>query len=146
VKIYLAARYSRYPEGSSFRPPADGPRSHESVDCGNYPPRRFRPQRSTNDGAACRLAGEALQDVLSADSIIAFTEEPRSDGRGGRHVEFGVAVAMGKRLIVVGPRENAFHCLSEVAVYPTWKACRGALHYDELASEIGLADGAGGAS
>jgi len=30
-------------------------------------------------------------------------------GRGGRHVEFGYAMAKGKRLIVVGYRENLFH-------------------------------------
>lgn len=30
-------------------------------------------------------------------------------GRGGRHVEFGYAMAKGKRLIVVGHRENLFH-------------------------------------
>jgi hypothetical protein len=32
-----------------------------------------------------------------------------NSGRGGRHVEFGYAMALGKRLIVVGHRENLFH-------------------------------------
>lgn len=39
--------------------------------------------------------------------------------RGGRHVEFGVAVASCKRLVVIGPRENIFHHLPRVEVFPT---------------------------
>jgi hypothetical protein len=43
-------------------------------------------------------------------------------GRGGRHVEFGAAVATGKRLIVVGHRENLFHHLPGVEFFdgPKW--------------------------
>lgn len=40
--------------------------------------------------------------------------------RGGRHVEFGMALALGKRVIVVGPRENVFHLLPEVEVHVNW--------------------------
>lgn len=38
-------------------------------------------------------------------------------GRGGRHVEFGLAVALGKRLIVIGHRENLFHHLPAVEFF-----------------------------
>jgi hypothetical protein len=41
--------------------------------------------------------------------------------RGGRHVEFGVAVASGKRLIVIGYRENVFRWLAQVAFYDGWE-------------------------
>ena len=37
--------------------------------------------------------------------------------RGGRHVEFGLALAAGKRLCIVGPRENIFHFLPRVEVF-----------------------------
>jgi hypothetical protein len=52
-----------------------------------------------------------MEDVLRADWVISFTEDPDSSAgkRGGRHVEFGIALAEGKRLILVGPRENIFH-------------------------------------
>jgi len=44
--------------------------------------------------------------------VITFTETPRSsNSRGGRHVEFGIALGMRKRAVVIGPRENVFHCL-----------------------------------
>ncbi len=41
-------------------------------------------------------------------------------GKGGRHIEHGYAVATGKRLIVVGPRENIFHCHPATEAYETW--------------------------
>ena len=50
------------------------------------------------------------------------TEPPRepSSSRGGRHVEFGIALARSKRLIVVGHRENVFHWLHMVEFYSEW--------------------------
>ena len=64
-----------------------------------------------------------LHDLLDADCIVAFTEEPTEQvswaARGGRHVEFGIAVAKDKRLCIVGPRENVFHHLPEVEQYAT---------------------------
>lgn len=55
-------------------------------------------------------------DLLLSDTLVCFTE-PEGSGcsRGGRHVEFGVALAYGKKVVVVGPRENIFHCLPVVA-------------------------------
>lgn len=68
-----------------------------------------------------RFAQEDWDDLAAADICISFTEEPRSGhSRGGRRVEFGAALAMGKRCIVIGPRENVFHCLPSVEVYPLW--------------------------
>jgi hypothetical protein len=54
------------------------------------------------------VIGNAL-DLESAGTAIAFTERaPMSPGseRGGRHADFGYALAVCKRVIVVGPREN----------------------------------------
>ena len=68
-----------------------------------------------------RFAVEDMEDLLEADVCISFTETPRStNSRGGRHVEFGIAIAAGKRCIVVGPRENVFHCLPKIEVYETF--------------------------
>ena len=66
------------------------------------------------------FAAHDIADVERADIVLSFTEEPRkpSTNRGGRHVEFGYALALGKRrgiaVGIVGPRENVFHCLPEV--------------------------------
>ena len=54
-------------------------------------------------------------DVLRADALVLFTEEGERSN-GGRHVEFGLALATGKSIIVVGPKEHLFHRLPEVRV------------------------------
>jgi hypothetical protein len=62
-------------------------------------------------------------EVRAADVVISFTEPTgpvQGRGRGGRHVEFGIALALGKRCIVVGHRENVFHYLPQVEFYETW--------------------------
>jgi len=62
-----------------------------------------------------------VEGLLDADVVVSFTSEPRSGAtRGGRHVEFGIALALrffGKgvpRLYIVGPLENVFHAPPEV--------------------------------
>jgi hypothetical protein len=64
---------------------------------------------------------EDIEDLADADCLVSFTEYPTQGvawaARGGRHVEFGVALATGKRLCVVGPRENIFHHLPRVEVH-----------------------------
>lgn len=67
-------------------------------------------------------AEQDLADIDMAQAVIAFTEEPDSPyGRGGRHVEFGYALAHGKLLCIVGPVENIFMTLPHVQHYPTWE-------------------------
>lgn len=66
---------------------------------------------------------EDVGDLANADCLVTFTEQPERGvawaARGGRHVEFGIALACGKRLCVVGPRENVFHHMPSVEVYTT---------------------------
>ena len=58
-----------------------------------------------------------LQEIKSADVILSFSESPNEPHvRGGRHVEFGYGLALKKFMVVVGPRENIFHCLPEIHV------------------------------
>lgn len=68
------------------------------------------------------LAYECREDVWRSAILIAFTEEPDNPyGRGGRHVELGIAIDQDDmRVIVCGPRENVFCCLPDVEVYPSW--------------------------
>jgi len=67
-------------------------------------------------------AVEALLDLARADCLVAFTEEPPIfpvASSGECHVEFGIALATGKRLCVVGPRETIFHHLLSAERYAT---------------------------
>ena len=85
-----------------------------------------------------RLAIEDMQDLWDAECCISFTEAPRSTNtRGGRHVEFGCAFSWGKRLIVVGHRENVFHCLPRVQFFPDWSGCLAALSAEQTSAQRG---------
>ena len=68
------------------------------------------------------FAQEDYEDVRRAQVVVSFTEKPRSHigGHGGRHVEFGMALAWGKHVLIVGPRENVFHTLPEVQHFAQW--------------------------
>ena len=71
------------------------------------------------------IARRDLNDIERAHAVLSFTDGGLA--RGTRHVEFGYAMALGKRLVVIGPRENVFHCLGRVAWYPDWPTL-----YDEM--------------
>ncbi len=75
------------------------------------------------------LAITNFEDLKEADTVICFAEPADSPNqRGNRHVEFGMAVGMGKRVILIGEPEIAFHCLPGIERYDTWEACLSALN------------------
>jgi len=125
LKIYLAARYSRREE--LLRYAADLEErgytvtsrwlqgSHQIDDVGLS----VEAKREERE----RFAREDWEDLKGADACISFTEVLRtSNSRGGRHVEFGGALAFGQTVIVIGPRENVFHCLAQVKLFPDWES------------------------
>lgn len=62
-------------------------------------------------------ARQDLDDIEAADCLLALNPAEWSEkGTGGRHVEFGYALALRKPILVVGVRSNVFHYLSEVAI------------------------------
>lgn len=67
-----------------------------------------------------RAAGLALKDVEEvgrAHVFVAFNpKDAHRSGTGGRHTEFGMALAMAKRIVYVGDRENLFHFLPAVRI------------------------------
>ena len=74
------------------------------------------PQHENLNG---KLAGPTT-DMDIADTVIAFTEKPRStSSRGGRHCEWGAAIASGHKLICVGGAENIFYGLPGVEHFDT---------------------------
>jgi hypothetical protein len=66
-------------------------------------------------------AVEDLIDRARAECLVTFTDAARrnaTDATVGDHeVAFGVALALGKRLCLVGPRETIFHHLQSVEAY-----------------------------
>jgi hypothetical protein len=62
-----------------------------------------------------------LEDIDTADGILFFAEDPHVGiPRGGRHVEYGYALAKGRFMFSVGPKENIFHFLDRVGHYETF--------------------------
>jgi hypothetical protein len=70
-----------------------------------------------------------LEDVRRASICLAFTEprEESKPGRGGRHTELGIALALGLHVMLVGPREHVFHCLPSIEQHSSWEEARSSL-------------------
>ncbi len=130
MRVYIAARYGRRLEMLQVASDLEG-LGHIVTSSWISGKHETRPGIDNNGTEEERRgwAVEDLSDLSAADTLIAFTEYPNSEGRGrgGRHVEYGYAMAVGCDLIVVGPRENVFHSLRKVRVYPDWPACLEAL-------------------
>jgi len=123
VKIYLAARFSSHPEMQGVRDVLTAlghTVTSRWIDLHNgQQPNSVLSQDLNDDPAAFEFIGvNDLEDLDAAETVISFTLV--SGGKGGRHVEFGYGLAAGKRMILVGPREHAFHCLPQVEHYPDW--------------------------
>jgi nucleoside 2-deoxyribosyltransferase len=68
-----------------------------------------------SDEEISQIATIDLDDVRRADILVFFSVDPLVPvARGGRHVEFGYALGLGKPILVVGPRENIFHYLPQI--------------------------------
>jgi len=77
---------------------------------------------------AGQMASMDFEDLRAADVCLAFTEQAREpQGRGGRHAEVGIALGLGHRVILVGPREHVFHCLPQVEHFASWEEAQMAL-------------------
>lgn len=60
-----------------------------------------------------RTAIDDFQDVMNSDVMVFYSQDPLTcTPRGGRHVEFGIALATNCLICVIGPKENIFHYLS----------------------------------
>lgn len=72
-----------------------------------------------------QFADEDFEDVLSSDVLVHFSKAKDHGGRdrGGRHVEFGVAIATPYiQPVHVGPVENVFHSLHIVRRFESTEA------------------------
>jgi nucleoside 2-deoxyribosyltransferase len=115
MKIYLASNYSTHP--------AMRDRAKELRDLGHEVVAEWISGTHNMDGAYAdaKYAELDLRDIDAADAIILFTDSPPgSRSRGGKHVEFGYALAKGKRLFIVGTPANIFHHLPGVIQRVHW--------------------------
>jgi hypothetical protein len=115
--VYFAARYSRRDELNGYRAELEAlGLDVTSRWLATEPRERFA--YSEDDWR--ELGAVDQEDVLAADALVCFTEGQGDGGSGGRHVELGMALALGRRVIVVGRREHIFHHLPEVEFVESW--------------------------
>ncbi len=113
-RVYLAGRFSRRDEFKAIAEQISAA-GHEVTSRWLYSEDHHL-ELDRRQLPAVAAAARDLDDVRAATVCIAFTEEPDGpQGRGGRHVELGAAIALGLRVIVVGDPEHIFHLLPSVA-------------------------------
>lgn len=123
MKVYLASRYSRRDELRGYRDALNK--------AGITVTSRWLDETEPLDGKLVnhtptfwkKHAEIDIEDVERADALIFFAESPETPTpRGGRHVEFGVALALNKPIYVISPHspENIFHYLGDVTYYKTF--------------------------
>jgi nucleoside 2-deoxyribosyltransferase len=122
MNVYLASRFSRLRELNGYS--AD--LAAKGIACTSRWLLGGHEWEGTDDDAlpqevGANFAFEDLTDIEEADVFVCFTEPPRSGpSRGGRHCEYGYALAAEKLIIVVGHRENVFYCVPLVHFVETW--------------------------
>ena len=100
MRIYIAARYDRREQMQGLL------RAIEEI--GHRVTSRWI--RDSFAGVPDEIcAGVDESDIDEAEALVAFSEPRGHLSHGGRHVEFGIALALNKRLFLVGDRENVFH-------------------------------------
>ena len=113
MRYHLAARYARRMELCKYR--------EQLLSIGETVMSRwldFEKKPKWSPG----IARADCEDLIAAQTVIIFTEGPNTIlTTGGHHVEFGLALAQNKGVIVVGPRENVFHyLLPDSQMFATW--------------------------
>lgn len=110
MRIYLAAQFARRAELCEYR--------KQLIALGHDVQARWLDETGSEamtEDAQREWALRDIDDCTAADCLIAFTEEPGcGPSRGGRHVELGLAIAMMKKILIIGPKENIFCHLPNV--------------------------------
>jgi hypothetical protein len=123
--VYLGSRYSRREELLVFKADLES-RGYEVTSRwlgGEYGDLVGKTGEVGGNDEARVAAEHDIADIEAADCVVIFTDPPGQGGpkgRGGFHVEFGIALEAGKRLLLIGHRLSSFHHLGGVIFYPNW--------------------------
>lgn len=114
MNIYLASGYSRREEMKDFRKSLEGVGHKVTSRWLDFEDENPDAYTAENAGTPSNchphmreeIAVIDVQDVLTSDCLILFLPSGR---RGGCQVEYGIALGLFLRVIVVGAPENVFH-------------------------------------
>lgn len=122
MKLYLAGRYSQKDEISVY---ARDLEKRGAIVTSSWLQEPHNPNTNLHDVSDDLLEKYQkvdLDDIRRADGMVFFSQPPTVPTlRGGRHVEFGYALALGKPILVYGPKENIFHYNWRVTNVETWE-------------------------
>ena len=115
LNVYLASRVGRRDELMEYAEQIQK-QGHEVVSEWLWTPGDGKTQ--SEYAAMCEA------NIWSSDVMLQFTEHPETQangaGRGGRHVELGLAFAQNKTIYLVGPTEHDFHHLMNIGIFKEW--------------------------
>ena len=118
MKVYLAAQYPRREE---MRKVAEILGANNIEVISRWIEEKLPLNIQLNDVPASEslnFAQTDAEDIRKADTLVLFSEDPLIGlPRGTHHTEFGFAMGLSKRVIVIGGYENVFHYLPEVIHY-----------------------------
>jgi len=116
MRVYIAARYSRKYDMKLVRLELERNGLLCTSSWLNEPHAPDTEMQSLTEEMNREYATTDLHDIDRADHVLFFSESVLTP-RGGRHVEFGYALGVGKIIHVIGPRENIFHYLEHVNIH-----------------------------
>lgn len=71
---------------------------------------------------------EDFLDIERSDMVAVITTVPSTSG--GLHTELGIALALGKRVMLVGPRLNVFHYMNKIEHFADVQAFVDRIEYE----------------
>jgi len=125
MKVYLGSRYSRRAELAAYKQQLEAA-GHIVTSRwlgGEFGDLVGKTNLNEVDPDAAAAAAHDRADVNAADIVVIFTDPPGQggpNGRGGFHVEFGIGLQAGKRMVLVGSRVNSFHHSEGVLFFANW--------------------------
>lgn len=118
MKIYLAAQYSWRDKLKEYARILER-KNIEVVSAWLKETKDVKEELTTYTNAYAKDHAQMdLDDIQEADILVLFTISPTDvSKRGARHFEAGYAYALGKKVIICGPKENIFYYIGDILQY-----------------------------
>lgn len=125
MKIYLAAPYSRKDEINKYAAELRAGGVIVTSSWLDEPHKPTTQMQELTHVEHMQYAVQDIKDVQAAKLLVFFIDPTGSIVRGGRHVEFGIALERRMPIFVVGnQRENIFHHMPGVTHFDSWEKVR----------------------
>lgn len=112
--LYIAASFTLAPLVHELRERLSGYADVTSTWCDEPPMVNNDPRNAPRE---MRTRGnEDFLDIEQSDMVAVITTTPSTSG--GLHTELGIALALGKRVMLVGPMLNVFHYMNRIEQFP----------------------------